>query len=333
MIEFQPLLSALRVAGPSSASVLGDALECSPQTLVNLLERAREAGLITFTLDGDVQLCDSLDLLDSHAIEAGLRERLGVGFQSLDVLYETDSTNAYLTRKLQQGSFALADGACVCLAEYQSSGRGRRGRSWSGDFGASVLASVLFKFSSSVRLDGLSLALGVGVVRGLAELGVTGVGLKWPNDLLVHGRKAAGILVESRASPERGWYTISGVGLNVHAPFSNSPEIDQPWIALDELLPARACRTQVAISLLAQLIKIMEQYRDVGFAGLRREWLSMDLTMGRRLRLTTADGSVMGVGRGVDADGALRVEIDGAIEIFHSADVSLRIDNSEVGRK
>ncbi|WP_457395759.1 biotin--[acetyl-CoA-carboxylase] ligase, partial [Roseateles sp. P5_E1] len=155
-----------------------------------------------------------LDLLEPETIRAGLPKVTQALLQSLQVAWTVDSTIAELLR-----CSAPEQGVRVLLAERQTGGRGRRGRTWASPLAANVYLSVLRLFSGGlVRLSGLSLVAGIAVAEALHDLGYVQAGLKWPNDLMVDGRKLVGLLAEGGgeyAGPARA---VIGIGINVHMP-------------------------------------------------------------------------------------------------------------------
>ena len=160
--------------------------------------------------------------------------------RKLEVLAVTESTNSRL--------FALSDlpagRADVCIAEFQSAGRGRRGRSWTAPYGGGLCLSVSWQFADSPKQVGaLSLATGVGVLRALREQGVGGIGLKWPNDIVCRGRKLGGILIELRTETAGPAYVVLGVGLNFHLSKQAQRAIQASGVAAVDLAEIGASAT------------------------------------------------------------------------------------------
>jgi BirA family biotin operon repressor/biotin-[acetyl-CoA-carboxylase] ligase len=209
----------------------------------------------------------------------------------------------------QTVAFALAaDGApdgTVVVADSQAAGRGRRGRAWLDEPGASLLASIVLRPRlEPARLPGLSLAAAVAVAEALTRTAGVSPRLKWPNDVLVNGRKLAGILLETRLSGERPT-TILGVGVNLSQrvfPAEIGQRATSVWLASGRLVDRD--------SLLAALLDALGDWRRrlerQGFAPVRARWRALADTLGRAV---TVDG-VSGVAVDVDADGAL-VVVDG----------------------
>lgn len=266
----------------------------------------------------------ALELLDRDRILAGLTDATRAGLSRLEVYPVIDSTNSYLLGKAREG---WPSGA-ICLAEQQTSGRGRQGRNWLSPFGASLAFSLLWRFEvSPATLSGLSLATGVAVARVLRDSGVPGAGLKWPNDVLCRGRKLGGILLESGGTVS-AFYVVAGIGLNVAIPQATATGIDQPWIDLREILGmAPISRNRLAALLISELIGTFVRFQQGGFADLAEEWAGFDLLVGRRVRLQLPNATVVGIARGVDATGALLLETeDGRTQPYLGGEISLRAE-------
>jgi BirA family transcriptional regulator, biotin operon repressor / biotin---[acetyl-CoA-carboxylase] ligase len=216
----------------------------------------------------------------------------------------------------------------VCFAEQQTKGRGRNGREWVSPKGQNIYMSLAWPFGLKVAdLHGLSLAVGVAIVRLLNHYQIKAQ-LKWPNDVLVDGRKIAGVLLESRIRENKSISVVIGVGLNVSMRNDQAGQINQRWTSMQaEIKLAKTSgRNQIAAALLSRLINVCEEYAKHGFSIYKDEWQSYDICKKARLKVTTADGIVYGKGLGVDDGGALRVQVDGRENIFHAADVSVRVD-------
>lgn len=261
-----------------------------------------------------------MEHLDEQRILDGLpadtRARLG----SLAVLDEVDSTNRYLL----EGE-AFATGVHACVAESQSTGRGRRGRQWVSPTGANLYLSVSRAADAAPRaVEGLSLALGVAVAQALESLEVSAVALKWPNDILLEGDKLGGILVEIAADGAEPWRAVAGIGINVHMPGDAGAGIDQPWTDLVSH-GAHPGRNRLASRVLAEVIEAGERFAETGFDGFRRDWEARDAVRDRAVELRDGSRVLEGTARGVDADGALLLEVDGACRRILSGDISLRL--------
>ena len=190
--------------------------------------------------------------------------------------------------------------------------------------GANLYLSVLRASASAPgSLGGFSLAVGVAVARALTALEASGVGLKWPNDIQMAGRKLGGILVEIAAGGPAAWRAVAGVGINVALPAAAAAGIDQPWTDL-AAHGIRLPRNRLASRVLDAVIEAGERFTEAGFEGFRRDWDALDLVRDRPVELRDGARVMRGIARGVDADGALLLETDGKRHRVVSGDVSLR---------
>ena len=231
------------------------------------------------------------------------------------VLYfaQIDSTNSYLMRR--------PDLPCgtVCLADYQTAGRGRRGRNWRAPVGSSIMLSVAWNRSAVYR-GGLSLLAGLVVVETLDELDLPDVGLKWPNDVLLGEAKLAGVLIEAAA--ERA---VIGIGINVDLGRQKLSGVNQPWTDL-QTVGVTPEREQLVAVLLGRLETALQRLERYGFAAFVERWNARHRFHGRAVTVSRREQQQMhGIVRGVDATGALMLEAGGRMEYVHSANVSLRL--------
>ena len=232
----------------------------------------------------------------------------------LDILAECGSTNAELLARAEAG----APCGAALAAENQTAGRGRRGRTWVSAPGDSLTFSLLWRFAPGIELSGLSLAVGVALVRALDH--ETGLQLKWPNDLLKFGRKLAGVLIEG--VPGQPGAVVIGVGVNLRLPAALPDELRATSAALTS--------TDDPNLLLAALLKALREmlldFAQRGFGARRQEWLARCLHMDTEITLLS-DFAPPRIGRcrGVAADGALLLETETGIERIISGEVSLRL--------
>ncbi len=326
----QPLhLLALLASGePVCAAALAAKTGLTPAAILQLVEGLRARGVpVQASGSGAYCLPWPVQMLDATRIRAALPaswERLGV---TLEVHAELDSTSSELQRRL-----ASAADLSMVLAESQTAGRGRRGRSWLSPPGLNLYLSCLKRFERGFQaLSGLSLAVGVIVLRALEELGISGAGLKWPNDVLAAGAggalgKLAGVLVELSGEYRGPCVAIMGIGLNLRL----TPELHrlagQPTCDLASLTRGAGLdRNQVAAVLIVALAHGMDQFEHRGFAAFEAEYARSDLLRGQPLRLDGAFGTFEGTGAGIDMHGALQVHLaDGSVRRIDSADVTVR---------
>lgn len=173
------------------------------------------------------------------------------------------------------------------------------------------------------ELEGLSLVVGLAVLRALESLGVRDAGLKWPNDLLQGGKKIAGILLELSGDPADLCHVVIGIGINVN--MKTATDIGQPWTSLREALGELVDRSRLLSALNRQLADYLDRHSREGFAASREEWESCNLWQGAQVILSTALSSIEGRVLGVDSRGALRLEVDGVEQGFSGGELSLRL--------
>lgn len=266
-----------------------------------------------------------LDLLDAETLQAALSPAVAARVARLEVFTEIGSTNRQLA------AVAPPPGKLdVCLAEFQTAGRGRRGRSWNVPLGGGICLSVGWQFAGMpADLAALTLAVGVAVRRVLMRVAGLEVGLKWPNDL-VHGeRKLGGILLELAAEAQGGAHVVAGIGINVALPPELLPSLsDWPRGAIDlatALGREPPPRAVLAGALVNELAELFVDYPERGFGAYRGEWRAADFLRGRAVLLDDAAGPLSGTAAGIDADGALLIEMaDGARRRVVAGDVSVR---------
>ena len=257
------------------------------------------------------------EALDAARIRAALPEWARLG--GLCVHGAVDSTNSWLLER----SCSLPS-PFACLSEHQLAGRGRRGRVWEDGTGRDLCLSLLWRFDAArARAQGLSLAVGVAAARALAATGAGGIGLKWPNDVVWRDRKLGGILIEGSVSG-RVWTVVIGIGVNVHP--GGAPDPCIPRAHLGSIPGAHVSRNRLAADLIAEIWAECARFEECGAGPAIGEWTRLDAMRGRAVRVHRPDGEVGGIARGVDDAGELLVEVDGAIERFVSAEVSLRSD-------
>ena len=269
-----------------------------------------------------------LQMLDVEQIRAMLPAPLERSLGALEVHWELDSTSSELQRR-----GTTAKDFSIVLAETQTAGRGRRGREWLSPPGLNLYLSCLKRFEQGfAALSGLSLALGVIVLRALEDLGIAGVGLKWPNDVLAvptgehPGGKLGGILVELSGEYQGPCAAIIGIGLNLRLTPALHAQAGQPACDLATLAGGTPPdRNRVAAKLVATLVEGLRQFEHDGFAGFVDDYARHDLLRDQPLQLSGVLGAFDATGAGVDARGALQVRMaDGGVRQIDSADVTVR---------
>lgn len=236
------------------------------------------------------------------------------------ILAECDSSNARLMALAEAG----APAGSVIVAEHQLAGRGRRGNSWLSSADASLTFSLLWRFPPQVQLTGLSLAVGVALARALERLGIAGIALKWPNDVLLRGGKLAGVLIEL-VPGIRPSAAVIGVGINRHLSQELPPEIRQNAAALADAGVTLPAPNILLACLLAELHRVLQSFSAAGFSALHEAWQERHAYTGQVVRLLAEHAApIEGRCLGVDVDGALLLETSSGTQRIISGEVSLR---------
>jgi len=295
-----------------------------------VLKDAESAGLALERIRGrGYRLLEPPNFLAPDAVRARLAaldaERGVATTVTVEVVDEIDSTSSELMRRMQRRDIH----GMALAAEWQTAGRGRRGRTWTGVFGGSLTFSLGWRFEQGAGfLAGLSLAVGVAVARALEAEGFAGVALKWPNDLIHRHLKFGGILIELNGDALGPSTTVIGVGLNVRLPATARKDIAQPVTDLATVAGRKAPaidRNRLFARLLGELAEVLARYAREGFAPFAAEWQHRHAYQGKVVRLLLPDGAtVTGKVAGVDASGAL-VLADGPRRArFLSGEITLR---------
>lgn len=232
---------------------------------------------------------------------------------------EIASTNGFMldhTTELKNGD--------VCVAEYQSAGRGRRGRIWVSPYGHHLYFSLFWTFPQGMaQAMGLSLVVACTLVEVLKSFGVENIGVKWPNDIYLDNKKLAGILIEMSGQADSLCQLIIGVGVNMAMSEAQGKGIDQPWSDLSELVDMPD-KTALVIALQKQLKRDIQLFEREGLAAFKTRWQAADLFYGREIHLLMGEKSVEGICRGVDEQGAVLLETADGVQAFIGGEISLR---------
>jgi len=300
-----------------SGEELGGVLGISRSAVWKQLQQLQaETGVPLHRVRGKgYRLEHALSLLSAEQLEALAP---AVRFQ---VEEQVDSTNSLALRYLLQ-----CEPPFVVLAERQSAGRGRRGRQWVSPYAENLYFSQVIRIErAATQLQALSLVVGLAVLRTLQQLGVVNAGLKWPNDLLVDGRKIAGILLELSGDPADVCHVVMGIGINAN--MRSVGGIEQGWTSIFLETGRQVDRNELAAVLAQQLDALLGEHREEGFARFQAEWESHHLWHGREVRLISGISEIVGTVLGVAVDGALRLAVDGAERIFSGGELSLRLSH------
>jgi BirA family biotin operon repressor/biotin-[acetyl-CoA-carboxylase] ligase len=306
-----------------SGTELADALAISRSAVWKQLNGLSELGLAHSAISGKgYRLDQPLELLSAATIHDAVNDRTRALISSLEIHDQIDSTNRYLVERAQNN----APSGSVCFAEYQTAGKGRRGRQWVSPYGSNIYLSVLWRFQQGpAAISGLSLAIGVAVIRALKQHQIDEVGLKWPNDIYSRGKKLGGILVEVSGETDGPCSAVIGLGLNLFLPETEAQGIAQAWTDLSKITGRQhpLFRNQLAGTLLNHLLPVIADYEAVGITPYLDEWRSYDCLSGKPATLFIGQQQFGGIVRGIDDNGMLLIERpDGSMQTFASGEVS-----------
>ena len=316
------LIKALANGGFVSGQELGDQLNISRTAISKHIKALLVMGLDIYSVTGKgYKLSQPLSLLSESKIYSALPKNDVI--PDIEVHSLLDSTNSYLMRRLPN---QVTQGQ-VCLAEYQSAGRGRRGRQWVSPFGSQVYLSMYWYLE-----QGLSAAMGLSLVTALAVsdaiYSVTNiqVQLKWPNDVYLGGVKLAGILIDLEGQALEPSHSVIGIGLNLSIPQQAAQQIDQQWTDLQSHCKNEIDRNTLSAQLIHHLLKRLQQHQSSGLAVMLDEWHARDFYLNKRVKLLTGEKETKGICRGVNNQGALMLEVAGQVKPIYGGEVSLRGD-------
>lgn len=314
------IVRRLRASAFVSGEAIAAELGVTRATVWNGIREAIAAGLPVEKVRGlGYRLAHGHAWLDAEAI----RRALGMEASrfTVEVVDQTGSTNTDVLSAAAAG----APSGLVRAAEVQTGGRGRRGRQWVNPLGGALTFSLLWRSErGAAALSGLSLVVGMACAKAVAAHGIPDVGVKWPNDLQIAGRKFGGILIELQGDALGPSAVVIGIGLNVRLPAAVLETVGQP--ATD--LASRAGdldRNALLARLLLQLTGDLARFEADGFAPLAAEFQAWHVLQDRPARVSLPDGTqVDGHVEGVDADGALLLRTAQGPRRFHGGEVSVR---------
>ncbi len=259
--------------------------------------------------------------LDAERIKAAIDpENLGT-LAALDIFDSINSTNTYLLECAKVGSLS----GSVCIAQQQTKGRGRHGRVWNSDSGSNLYFSMIWHFPAKQSdLSSLSIAVAVIVATALKKYGISGIELKWPNDVLFSGRKLAGILLETLPEQDDQIPVVIGIGVNL----AFSSEIVEPsWIDITEITSQPCSRNYIAGLLINELLVRLPDYKNTGLRAFLEESHLYDFLLNKSVVIHAGEKTFHGEMVGINIEGELLLKkASGLIEGFRCGEVSVRLD-------
>ena len=320
-----PVLSILSDGKFHSGEAIAKNFNVSRVLIWQVIAEAEKLGVEIFSVRGKgYSLSHSIQLLDEVKIKQSIGEMASwINIKVFDVV---DSTNNFL---MQEAPKAYPHASCVA-ANIQTSGKGRRGRQWQSSLGENLTFSFLWRFTKGTSaLSGLSLAVGVSLIRSLKKINLKEALLKWPNDILVKDdeayKKLAGILIEVQGDMDGQSAAIIGVGINLKLSKNQLAKIDQPAIGISQCIEDEIDPNQILGIIIKDLTEVLAQFELNSFESFKDEWQSYDAFHDQSISISSSDGGMIsGKEHGVNNTGALEVITEGGIKTFSSGEVSIR---------
>lgn len=304
-----------------SGVAIAQKLGVSRASVSNALQGMDEVGVAVHKVHGrGYRLPEPIQWLERDAILKKLGKD-AKAFQ-IEVLETAVSTNSLLLQNTASGTH----GILVLATELQTGGRGRRGRQWQSGLGDGLTFSLLWRFQQGAGfLSGLSLAVGVAIMRALESAGIQGAALKWPNDVLFHYQKLAGTLIELQGDMLGPTVAVIGIGINLKLSDSIKAHIDQGVTDVFSITGEMPDRNQLLAILLHELLAVLREFELHGFAPFRKEWVRHHGYENKAVTLHLPDGSSQkGAVHGVAEDGSLLLKTETGNRSFNGGEISLR---------
>ncbi|WP_109399204.1 bifunctional biotin--[acetyl-CoA-carboxylase] ligase/biotin operon repressor BirA [Proteus sp. TJ1640] len=308
------LIELLADGNIHSGEQLGESLGMTRAGINKHIQTLRSWGIDVQTVAGKgYQLDAPMNLLNADIVNQNIKG------EPASVIPVIDSTNQYLIQRISE----LKSGD-VCIAEYQSAGRGRRGRQWISPFGRNLYLSMYWKLDQGpAAAIGLSLVVGVIMAEVLQKLGADGVKVKWPNDLYLNDKKLSGILVELTGKTGDVAHIVTGIGINIAMSKNQNEAINQQWINLEQV-GIKIDRNELACEITNALREAFVQFEKQGLFVFIERWKRLDNFMDRRVKLIIGEKEIFGIAKGINDQGALLLEQNGKIISYIGGEISLR---------
>lgn len=229
-----------------------------------------------------------------------------------------DSTNRAAFELAQEGAFHGE----VVIAETQTAGKGRRGRSWASPSGKNLYCSVILRPEiPPSRAPELTLVAAVALAETLREAGAD-ASIKWPNDVQIGGRKVAGILTELSADVERVQFVVVGLGVNLNATADDfPPDVAEVATSLKLARGTTVPRALFTAALFTRLEQWLDTWTEEGFGPVRLAWKKLSTILGQEVLVRSEQKELRGVAEDIDESGALILRVDGKLERILAGDV------------
>ena len=263
-----------------------------------------------------------MSTIDADTVRDALSDGVLRHLADLESFAAIESTNTYLMQRdgPQPGTLRVA------LTANQTAGRGRHGKTWQSPPGSGLALSTAYTFASQPgNLPALTLVIGLAAIDALEELGIGGVQLKWPNDLIARNAKLGGILTEAQSQDPGVVTIVTGIGVNIDLGpgfmLEASDEAARPVIDIETLVATRPRTEAIAAALVNRFHEAFGRFESTGLGGFASGWADRDWLLGRDVIVETAGTRIAGVGAGIDEDGALLLDTGGALRRVTSGTV------------
>ncbi len=317
------LLAILSDAECHSGETLAQQLGVTRVAINKSIKKIEQMGLVIDAKHGrGYQLQKKIELLDQKQIKDLLGSHAKAQACEINILFETGSTNDELSRVLTHD----ASNVIVLLAEYQNEGKGRRNNSWLSPVASGIYLSMSWKVEVANNFTSImSLVTGVAIIRTLHEIGITDAGLKWPNDILVDGKKLGGVLLEMKGEAGGPLSMVIGIGLNYDMSDNIAENVAQPITDICQQTETRLSRNVIIAMLINQLIEALSMTTAADTTAMLDEWRNYDCCHGKKATLQLPDSSITGNLQGIDEQGRLLIEHQGEIKRYLSGEVSVMV--------
>jgi BirA family biotin operon repressor/biotin-[acetyl-CoA-carboxylase] ligase len=312
------ILSVLSDGQFHSGEKLGAHLKISRTAISNHVSTLKNLGLDIFSVAGKgYKWANPTHLIDKVKISSYLSDSLNTQIHCHAII---DSTNTFVKQHKEQ-----LNSGDVCVAETQTAGRGRQGKTWFSPFGANLYFSMYWRFSSGMQaLSGLSLVVGITICELLKNEYAIIPQLKWPNDIYGNNKKLSGVLTEIEGQADGTCHCIIGIGINLAMDHAVT-QIDQPWTDLQSLTQNTIDRNHLTAHLVQYLNDALTEFQHSSLSSFIEKWHQYDLYKDVAIKLIMGDKTlVSGIARGINDQGAILVESNGQIKPYFGGEISVR---------
>ncbi len=263
--------------------------------------------------------------IDIELLSLEIKKRVS---DDVEFFYKNECASS--NSECMQLGIQLKNKTVVCVADHQTSGRGRRGNIWHSPAGKNIYCSIGLNKSIPAQYLGLvSLQTGISIASVLRDMGFDGIDLKWPNDLICGGKKLGGILIETRVLENDEYFLVIGFGLNVNQDMSQLDEsvkqqITQPATSLTQIIGQPVDRQELLLKLIPELISAITNLSAETVPEVIKNFSNLDYLQGKDVSVKTINGNKFGRYLGIEQSGQIRILIDNEITQFSSAEISLR---------